>query len=168
MSDTRIEPGRTPSSSGARPSTTGEGQTSLESTQAQGAGIRLQTEHGKTVISDTVVAKVSGLAARDVSGVHDLVPVGMGATIGGFARSISGGDQRSQGVRVEVGQREAAVDLNMTVDYGVNIPQVAEAVRQNIIERVQATTGLVVKEVNVNVVDLFIPGEQAAQQPRVE
>jgi uncharacterized alkaline shock family protein YloU len=62
---------------------------------------------------------------------------------------------------VEVGQREAAVDLNMTVDYGVNIPQLAEAVRQNITDRIRTMTGLIVKEVNINAGDLYFPEEQA-------
>ena len=66
-----------------------------------------------------------------------------------------------------MGQREAAVDLNMTVDYGVSIPQVAEAVRQNIVERVRGMTGLIVKEVNINAADLYFPEEEAAQ-PRVQ
>ena len=55
----------------------------------------------------------------------------------------------------------------MTVDYGVSIPQVAEAVRQNIVERVRGMTGLIVKEVNINAADLYFPEEEAAQ-PRVQ
>jgi uncharacterized alkaline shock family protein YloU len=67
-------------------------------------------------------------------------------------------------VSVEVGQREAAVDLNMTVDYGINIPQVADAVRQNIVERVHGMTGLVVKEVNINAADLYFAQESEASR----
>lgn len=130
--------------------------------------VRLDSGHGKTVIAEGVVAKIAGVAAREVAGVHELVPLGAGATIAGFAGRLARSDQRTTGVSVEVGQREAAVDLNMTVDYGINIPQVAEAVRQNIMDRIYAMTGLTVKEVNINAADLYFPDEQAAQQSRVQ
>jgi uncharacterized alkaline shock family protein YloU len=126
----------------------------------------LDSGQGKTVISDSVVSKIVGAAAREIEGVHDLVPMGAGATIAGFAGRLARTDQRSTGVSVEVGQREAAVDLNMIVDYGVNIPQVAEAVRHNIVERVRGMTGLLVKEVNINAADLYFPEE--AEQSRVQ
>jgi uncharacterized alkaline shock family protein YloU len=125
--------------------------------------IQLDTGQGKTVIADGVVAKIASVAAREVEGVHELVPLGAGATIAGFAGRLARTDQRASGVSVEVGKREAAVDLNMTVDYGVNILQVAAAVRQNVMDRVQAMTGLIVKEVNINAADLYFPEEQPAQ-----
>src|SRR5262245_1982671 len=83
--------------------------------------VRLDSGRGKTIIDQAVVANIAGVAAREVDGVHDLVPLGAGATIAGLAGRLTRTDQRSTGVSVEVGQREAAVDLNMTVDYGVNI-----------------------------------------------
>jgi uncharacterized alkaline shock family protein YloU len=74
------------------------------------------------------------------------------------------------GVSVEVGQREAAVDVRLIADYGVNVPGVADAVRRNIIQRVEGLTGLAVKEVNVSVVDLYFPeeAEDTAPAPRVQ
>ncbi|HKT39544.1 MAG TPA: Asp23/Gls24 family envelope stress response protein, partial [Ktedonobacterales bacterium] len=128
--------------------------------------VQLDSGHGKTVIADTVVAKIAGAAAREIEGVHDLVPLGTGGAIAGFAGRLARADQRSTGVSVEVGQREAAVDLNVRIEYGVSIPQVAEAVRQNITERVRGMTGLVVKEVNINAADLYFPGE--VEQSRVQ
>src|SRR5689334_7148445 len=77
--------------------------------------IRLESEHGKTVIAQGIVAKIAGVAAREVDGVHDLMPLGAGATIAGFAGRLTRADQRTSGVSVEVGRREAAVDLNVTV-----------------------------------------------------
>ncbi|HEU5349581.1 MAG TPA: Asp23/Gls24 family envelope stress response protein [Ktedonobacterales bacterium] len=142
--------------------------TPVAGTRADSEAVQLDSGHGKTIIAEGVVAKIAGVAAREVDGVHDLVPIGAGATIAGFAGRLTRSDQRSTGVNVEVGQREAAVDLNMTVDYGVNIPQIAEAVRQNIMDRIHAMTGLVVKEVNINAADLYFPGEQEAQQTRVQ
>jgi uncharacterized alkaline shock family protein YloU len=127
-------------------------------------GVQLDTGHGKTVIADTVVAKIAAAAAREIEGVHELVAVGAGATIAGFAGRLARTDIRVTGVNVEVGQREAAVDLNVTIDYGVNIPRLAEAVRQNIMDRVQGMTGLVVKEVNINAADLYFAEEEAARQ----
>jgi uncharacterized alkaline shock family protein YloU len=144
-----------------RPSGTVDGQAQLVPAPS-GEGLQLDTAHGKTVIADGVVAKIAGAAAREIEGVHDLVPVGAGATIAGFAGRITRTDQRASGVNVEVGQREAAVDLNMTVDYGVSIPQIAEAVRQNIMERVRGMTGLIVKEVNINAADLYFPQQEEA------
>jgi len=129
--------------------------------------VRLDSGQGKTIIAESVVAKIAALAAREVDGVHDLVPMGAGATIAGLAGKITRADQRSSGVSVEVGQREAAVDLNMTVDYGVNIPQVAAAVRQNVMDRIGAMTGLLVKEVNINAADLYF-AEEHLQQTRVQ
>ena len=172
MSETRMDPTAnrqsTSTATTPRASSTGDAATQLVPTQVVDA-VQLESEHGKTVIADSVVAKIAGAAAREIEGVHDLVPIGAGATIAGFAGRLARSDQRSTGVNVEVGQREAAVDLNMTVDYGVSIPQVAEAVRQNIIERVRGMTGLTVKEVNINAADLYFPGEETAPaQPRVQ
>ncbi|MGH2515820.1 MAG: Asp23/Gls24 family envelope stress response protein [Ktedonobacterales bacterium] len=170
MSETRTDPAtsRQSTSTPATPrlATSGDTQTQLVPSQ-MGDAVQLDSGHGKTVIADSVVAKIAGAAAREIEGVHDLVPVGAGATIAGFAGRLARSDQRSTGVNVEVGQREAAVDLNMTVDYGVSIPLVAEAVRQNIMERVRGMTGLVVKEVNINAADLYFP-EEEAEQARVQ
>lgn len=125
----------------------------------------LITEQGRTTIADAVVAKVAGIATREVAGVHELVMQGAGETLAGLTQRVTGSDTRTQGVNVEVGEREAAIDLRMTVDYGVSIPQVADAVRRNIISRVQAMTGLLVKEVNIDVTDLYFPEDKARPQP---
>ena len=129
------------------------------------AAAQLVTEQGKTTIADVVVARIAGIAAREVPGVHELLPQGAGGAIAGFAQRVTGGDQRAQGVNVEVGEREAAVDLRMAVNYGVSIHQVAEAVRQNVISRIQAMTGLVVREVNIAVDDLFFPEDTPPTPP---
>ncbi len=131
----------------------------------------LVTEQGKTTIADVVVAKIAGIAAREVPGVHELVTQGVGGAMTGLAQRVTGADTRTQGVNVAVGEREAAIDLRLTVDYGVSIPQVAEAVRRNIMSRLEAMTGLIVKEVNIDVTDLYFPEEEAQTQqiqPRVE
>ncbi len=149
-----------------------DAQRGLTPAGSAGRTIASEVTQGRTTIADSVVAKIVGIAAREVDGVQDLVGSGAGAAIGGLASRVTGGDQRAQGVSVEVGEREAAVDLSMVVIYGVSIPQVADAVRRNVMSRVGAMTGLVVKEVNIAVTDLYFPQDQVAQQqqqqPRVQ
>src|SRR5215831_8411005 len=113
------------------------------------------TPEGRTTIADVVVSKIAGIAAREVPGVHDLVGQGMGAAVSGLAQRVTRADARSTGVNVEVGEREAAVDLRLTVEYGVSIPDLAVAVRGNVMDRLQSMTGLRVKEVNIDIVDLY-------------
>jgi uncharacterized alkaline shock family protein YloU len=123
----------------------------------------LVTEEGKTSIADVVVAKIASIAAREIPGVHELLGQGVGSAVSGLAQRMTHADSRSQGVNVEVGEREAAIDLRLTVEYGVSIPEVAEAVRRNIMNRIATMTGLIVKEVNIDVLDLyFAEDEQAA------
>ena len=76
---------------------------------------------------------------------------------------VSSGSQ-SQGVSVEVGEVETAVDLSMTVEYGRVIHQIAEAVRNNVIRRVENLVGLRVTEVNISVTDIFFPQQEQQEQ----
>lgn len=162
-SDVPVNPKSPATQASSRASTSADMQVADANTSltVPSQSIQLDTGQGKTIIADGVVAKIAGVAAREIEGVHDLVAITSG--ISGFAGRLSRSDQKVSGVNVEVGQREAAVDLNVTVDYGVSIPQVAAAVRQNIMERVQSMTGLVVKEVNINAADLYFPGEPSTQ-----
>ena len=126
----------------------------------------LVTPEGKTTIADVVVSKIAGIAAREVPGVHDLVGQGMASAVTGLAQRVTRTDARSTGVNVEVGEREAAVDLRLTVEYGVSIPDLAIAVRGNVMDRLQTMTGLRVKEVNIDVVDLYFPEEDTQPAER--
>jgi uncharacterized alkaline shock family protein YloU len=133
-----------------------------------------QVRAHRTAISNTVVAKIAGKATREVSGVHEIVPQGVGGALSGLAQRMTGAERSAQGVGVDVGEHEAAVDLRIIVDYGVSIPEVSDAIRQNVTSRVKAMTGLTVTEVNIDIVDLYYPEERvaapppAAQQRRVE
>ena len=124
---------------------------------------------GTTKIADSVVARIAGLAAREVPGIHDLTTTGFTQAFGNIAGRMSGQDQMDRGVVVQVGEVECIVDLNIIVDYEASIPQVAEAIRRNVSNRLQAMAGLQTKEVNINVADLYFPGqeEQQQQQPAV-
>jgi uncharacterized alkaline shock family protein YloU len=126
----------------------------------------LESDRGTTTIADAVVEKVAGIAAREVPGVHAL---GGGASraIGAMTQRVGLGDDRSQGISVEVGEHEAAVDLSLVVEYGESIPQVCDQVRDNIIKRVEGIVGLSVTEVNVTVNDLYFPGDDVPEEPRV-
>lgn len=115
-------------------------------------------ERGTTTIADTVVAKVAGIAAREVAGVHDMGGA-TGRALGSVTQRVGLSDQRSQGVSVEVGSREAAVDLTLVVEYGESIARVAQQVRDNVVKRVEGLAGLTVTEVNLSVVDLHFPGQ---------
>ncbi|WP_245679435.1 Asp23/Gls24 family envelope stress response protein [Actinomadura hibisca] len=120
----------------------------------------LVTDHGKTKISDDVVAKVAGMAAREIGGVHAMGS-GMARTMGSMRERLPGGGGRNvaQGVSVQVGERQTAVDVDLVVDYGVSIPDLAGAVRENIINQVEHMTGLEVVEVNISVDDIHLPGD---------
>lgn len=119
----------------------------------------LVTDQGTTTIADVVVEKVAGLAAREVRGVHDLGG-GTARALGALRERIPGASASTgQGVSVEVGETQAAVDLQIVVEYGVAIAEVARLVRRNVITAIEQMTGLEVVEVNINVNDVFIPGD---------
>lgn len=150
-----------------KPATTAQRQsTEVTRTGTAGAG-RLESDHGATTIVDNVVAKVAGIAAREVAGVH--------ATGGQVARSIGSvtskvglGDDRGTGVSVEVGQRQAAADLVIVIEYGESIPRVTQEVRENVIARVESLVGLEVTEVNITVNDLHFEGDEDTGASRVQ
>ncbi len=123
-------------------------------------GLTLETDHGVTTISDDVVSKVAGYACREVEGV---------ANLGGqFRRLVGrvkpGSESLTQGVNVEVGTKEAAIDLVMVVRFGFPIPDLAQTVRENVIAKVESATGLTVVEVNLEVDDVVF---EEAEESRV-
>ncbi|RKR85799.1 putative alkaline shock family protein YloU [Micromonospora pisi] len=126
----------------------------------QPARAQLVTDVGKTLIAEGVVAKISGFAAKEIPGVHSM-GTGVARRVGQLRNLVPGGSEAStQGVSVEVGEREAAVDLDIVTWYGQSIVDISDAVRRNVIDRVQSMTGLRVIEVNINVDDVFVAGEQ--------
>ncbi|MFE2429543.1 Asp23/Gls24 family envelope stress response protein [Streptomyces sp. NPDC059373] len=113
---------------------------------------------GRTTISDGVVEKIAGLAARDVLGVHALGS-GFSRTFGAVRDRVPGGKSQTPGVRAEVGEVQTALDLAIVVDYGVSIVEVARVVRENVIVAVERMTGLEVVEVNIVVGDVKLPDD---------
>src|SRR5688572_20914436 len=90
-------------------------------TMARPGAASLTTEGGRTQISDGVVAKIAGLAARSIPGVHSM-GTGMARRMGQIKSMVPGGSGPSasanQGVAVEVGERQAAIDLDIVTWYG--------------------------------------------------
>jgi uncharacterized alkaline shock family protein YloU len=140
----------------------GAGSTSADSRSNE----VLDSEQGQTTIADGVVTKVAGISAAEVPGVHEL-GAGAARAVGAMTQKVGLTDSRSQGVSVEVGEREAAVDLTVVIDYGESIPQVSEEIRQQVIKRVEGITGLQVVEVNISVNDLYFPGDDEPEESRV-
>ncbi|GAB6899360.1 Asp23/Gls24 family envelope stress response protein [Kineosporia succinea] len=123
----------------------------------------LVTKQGRTSIADTVVAKIAGIAAREVSGVHSLGG-GAARAVGALRERIPGSrTNHSQGVSVEVGEREAAVDIQLVAEYGVSIADLAGGIRRNVIGSLEGMTGLHVTEVNIEVQDIYLPQDDDDQ-----
>ncbi|MFJ4074040.1 Asp23/Gls24 family envelope stress response protein [Curtobacterium sp. NPDC089991] len=112
---------------------------------------------GKTVIDDTVVSKVAGIAAREVNGVHSLG--GGAARAIGALRDAIGQRDHGQGVKVEVGEKQVAADIVIVAEYPVSLQQVADGVRSSVARALEQIVGMEVAEVNVTVQDVFIPGD---------
>ncbi|MGW7329253.1 Asp23/Gls24 family envelope stress response protein [Streptomyces sp. NPDC054840] len=124
-----------------------------------GAGTAPGTR-GRTTIADSVVEKIAGMATREVPGIHSLGS-GMARTLGAVTDKVPGGRPSvSRGVKVEVGERQAAVDLDVVVEYGVAIVDIAAEVRTSVITAVERMTGLEVVEVNIAVDDVHLPDEE--------
>jgi uncharacterized alkaline shock family protein YloU len=127
--------------------------------------VLLHGGEGQTKIADVVVQKIANLSAREVPGVRSLGG-GASRTIGALRGRIPGaGTSHGQGVTVEVGERQVAVDLDVLIDYGVAIPDLARTVRQNVIASIEEMTGLEVVEVNITIVDVYV-GDGADSEPQ--
>jgi uncharacterized alkaline shock family protein YloU len=133
---------------------------------ARPGSTQLASPEGRTSIADGVVSKIAGIAAREVSGVYELGG-GAARAFGAIRERIPGsaGPNVSRGVTVEVGERQTAVDLEVVVEYGVSIPDLAAAIRRNVITSLERMTGLEVTEVNVSVDDIHLPGDETDDQP---
>jgi uncharacterized alkaline shock family protein YloU len=125
---------------------------------------------GRTTIADGVVEKIAGMAARDVLGVHAMGS-GLARTFGAVRDRVPGGAKSvTRGVKAEVGEVQTALDLEIVVDYGVSIGDVARAVRENVVAAVERMTGLEVVEVNIAVSDVKLPDEEEEEPepPRIQ
>ncbi len=127
------------------------------------------TQGGKIVFAEDVVATIAYLAACEVEGVHAMI----GTTMEGLSEKL-GKKNYTKGVKVEVGSEECACDITIVVKYGYRIQEVALKVQQEIKNAIETMTGLKVVEVNINVNGIFFEPEkkeepvQAEPEPEIE
>ncbi|MBP3230686.1 Asp23/Gls24 family envelope stress response protein [Anaerovibrio sp.] len=108
--------------------------------------IKIDDNMGSIRIGDEVVSMIAGMAATEIEGIAGM----SGGLVEGIAELL-GRNNLSKGVRVEVGETEARVDLYIIVKYGERIPEVAISVQENVKNKIEEFTGLSVVEVNVYV-----------------
>lgn len=118
---------------------------------------------GKTTIEDAVVAKIAGIAAREVDGVYALG--GGAARMMGAIRDALNTTDLAQGISVEVGETQVAVDVTIVAEYPVSLQKVAEQVRAATHRAMVELVGMEVAEVNVTVNDVHIPSEDDTEAP---
>jgi uncharacterized alkaline shock family protein YloU len=125
---------------------------------------RLATGDGQISVAEGVVQKIAGKACREVSGVHSM-GTGSARAFGALRERIPGssGPSVAQGVGVEVGETEAAIDLDIVVEYGVPIADLGRSIQRNVKQAVERMTGLRVVEVNVAVDDVYLPAADDEQ-----
>jgi uncharacterized alkaline shock family protein YloU len=123
---------------------------------------RERTELGELRIANEVVGVIAGLAATEVDGVAGM----SGGIVGGIADML-GRKNLAKGVKVEVGEEQAAVDLFVVMEYGVRIPDVAWKIQENVKRAIETMTGLEVVEINVHIQGVHLQGEDRAEEPRV-
>jgi len=123
---------------------------------------------GETIIEDDVVASIAGLAAREVEGVSGL---GKSSVRRALTERLAGtGEKARLGVGVEVGKKEAIVDLSLVIVYGFNIPKIVTEVRKKVASRLMEIAGLVAKEINVDIASIEFPEKMQAtgSKPRLK
>src|SRR5919206_3502487 len=124
----------------------------------------LLSERGATIISDTVVSSIAGMAAQEVEGVY--MGGGASRTASGVLGGLTGSESKTSGISVEVGRTETAIDLKMGIEYNKNILQTVEEVRRRITDRIQSLTGLRIKELNATITDITFPEQEARRRLR--
>ena len=124
-----------------------------------------KVKYGTVKIANEVVAIIAGLAATEVEGV-----AGMSGGMTADFTEMLGMKNLSKGVKVEVGEKETAIDIFVIVEYGSKISEVANTVQNHVKETVETMTGLSVVEVNVNIQGVNIPKEEpkVENEPRVK
>ncbi len=118
-----------------------------------------KTDLGNIQIAPEVIEIIAGLATIEVKGV-----AGMSGGIAGGIAELLGRKNLSKGVKVEVGQKEVAVDVSIVVEFGNPIPQIAEEIQKNVKHAIRSMTGLNVVEVNVHIHDVHFKGAEKLQE----
>lgn len=116
-----------------------------------------KTDIGTIQIAPEVIEVIAGLATIEVKGVAGM----SGGFTGGIAELL-GRKNLSKGVKVEVGQREAAIDVSIIIEYGNKIPELSLEIQQNVKRSIEMMTGLHVVEVNVHIHDVYFKAAEKA------
>lgn len=129
-----------------------------ETMTAETSGENRNGPGGRTKIADVVVESIAGIATREAPGVYAMGD-GASRAMGAVRDKVQSGEKVTRGVHAEVGEKQAAVDINFVVEYGATITDTARQVRSNVSGAIGRMTGLEVVEVNVDVVDVHLPEE---------
>lgn len=122
----------------------------------------VKTDMGNIQIAPEVIEIIAGLATIEVEGV-----AGMSGGLAGGIAELLGRKNLSKGVKVEVGHKEAAVDVSIVVEYGHKIPEVASQIQRNVKQAIDSMTGLQVIEVNVHIHDVHFKGPDKVEEEEV-
>ena len=123
--------------------------------------IEVKEEHESTIkIADDVVAVLAGVAVSEVPGVAGMA----GGFAGGISEVLSGKKNLAKGIKVEVGEKDTKIDVNIIVEYGVRIPDVAFEIQNRVKKAVEAMTGLIVSSVNIHIQGINIAEKRSEEQ----
>lgn len=115
-------------------------------------------------IADDVVAVIAGVAVSEIPGVANMA----GGFAGGITEVLSGKKNLAKGIKVEVGEKETKIDVNIIVEYGTRIPDVAYEIQTKVKKAVETMTGLKVVEVNVHVQGVNINNNNNEEVKNIE
>ncbi len=121
--------------------------------------IIISSDNNEIKIADDVVAVIAGVAVSEVPGVAEMA----GGFAGGITEVLSGKKNLAKGIKVEVGDKETKIDVNIIVEYGVRIPDVAFEIQNRVKKSVETMTGLTVTEVNVHVQGVSTQAEETSE-----
>lgn len=121
--------------------------------------ITISSDNNEIKIADDVVAVIAGVAVSEVPGVAEMA----GGFAGGITEVLSGKKNLAKGIKVEVGDKETKIDVNIIVEYGVRIPDVAFEIQNRVKKSVETMTGLKVTEVNVHVQGVSTQTEETTE-----
>ena len=115
--------------------------------EVQAGEEEIALENSNIKIADDVVAVIAGVAVSEVQGVYEM----SGGFAGGISEVLSGKKNLAKGIKVEINEKTTKIDVNIIVEYGTRIPDVAFEIQNKVKKAVETMTGLTVSEVNVHV-----------------
>ena len=121
-------------------------------------------ENSNIKIADDVIAVIAGAAASEVPGVSSMA----GGFAGGISEVFSGKKNFAKGIKVEAGEKETRIDVNIIVEYGVRIPDVAFEIQNRVKKAVESMTGLKVLDVNVHVQGVNTESNTTIEEEKTE